>query len=103
MSTSKNFVPKPSGTNPEPQPGRHRHVLERPVAVIHVERVQLFREVRDEDIGKAVAVDVGAVDAHAGLRLAVAVEPDACAIRDVVNVPLPLLRYRKLRTVSFAT
>ena len=55
----------------------------RPFAAVAVERVQLLGEVGDEDVGQAVAVDVAAIDAHAGLRLAVAVEADAGAVRDV--------------------
>ncbi len=69
--------------NPEPSPAFCRDVLEEALAEIAVERVQLLREIRDEDVREAVAVDVAAVHAHAGLRLAVAVEADAGGIGDV--------------------
>ena len=83
LSTSKSFVPKPSGMKPDPRPDLRETSSNSPVAAVLVERVQLFGEVGDEDVREAVAVDVGAVDAHAGLRLAVDVEADAGAVGDV--------------------
>ena len=77
LSASKNFAPKPSGRNEELEARPHGGVLEHAVPVVHVERVQLLGEVRDEEIREAVAVDVGAIDAHARLRLAVLIESDA--------------------------
>ena len=65
------------------QSGLLRRVLEQSLAEVAVEGIQLLREVGDEDVGKAVAVDVTAIDAHAGLRLAVAVEADARRVRHV--------------------
>ena len=78
------------GAEPERQeagaePGLLRDVFEQAVAAVLVERVQLLGEVGDEQLGKAVAIDVAAVDAHARLRLAVDVEADAGGIGDVLE------------------
>ena len=77
MSTSNILVPKPSGMKPAPSPAFCVTSSNRPFAEIAVQRVQLLREVGDEEVRQTVAVDVAAIDAHAGLRLAVAVEADA--------------------------
>ncbi len=52
-------------------------VLVEALAEIEIERVALVVEVRDEQILVAVAIDVGEVDAHAALRLTVAVHRHA--------------------------
>ncbi len=65
------------------EPRLLRRVLEQPAAEVGVQGIQLLGEVGDEDVGKAVALDVPAIDAHAGLGLAVAVEADARRIRHV--------------------
>ena len=59
------------------QAGLAAAVVEQPVAVVQVERVVLADEVREEDVGRAVAVEVADRDAHAGLRASIAVEGGA--------------------------
>ncbi len=56
------------------QPGERRTVVEAPAPIVDVQGVGLLVEVRHEQVFVAVAVEVGGVDPHAGLRLAVRVE-----------------------------
>ena len=83
LSTSNSLVPKPSGTKPEPSPAFVVTSSKRPSPQVLVERVQLFGEVRDEDVRQPLPSTSRAVDAHAGLRLAVRVEADAGGVGDV--------------------
>ena len=49
----------------------------RAVAVVAKEHVALVGEIRHDDIGTAIVVEVGKIDAHPGEGLAVLVEADA--------------------------
>ncbi len=62
-----------------------RDVLEQASPAVLVQRVQLFREVRDEELRPAVSGHVSAVHAHPGLRLSVRVEPDAGGVRHILE------------------
>ena len=68
-----------------------------PLAEVLVERVVLVGEVGDEQLGKAVAVDVLGVDPHARLRHAVDVEGGARDLGDVVEGPVAAVEEEEVR------
>ena len=75
-----------------------RHVLELPAVAIPVERVHVLREVRDDEVEPAVAVVVSRIDAHAGLRAALAVERDAALEADALEGAVAAVPVEKVRT-----
>ena len=80
-----------------------RRVREQAVAEVAIQAVRLEIEVGDDDVEPAVAVVVAGVDAHAGARLAVGRDRDAGAERALAKRSAPVLRNRKLGTLSLAT
>ena len=76
---------------------------EDPGRTVLVQRVVVVREVRDDEVGKTVAVVVAGVDTHAGLRPAVAAHAAPETSPSSTNVPFPRLRKSRFGTESFAT
>ena len=82
---------------------RGRSVLEQPDAQVSIERVRLVQEIRDQQVGQAVAVDVFGIDSHPSVGQAM---PVVAAPEDSVtssNVPSPRLRKTKFGHMSLAT
>ena len=72
-------------------------VEEDPFAIVLVEGGVLVREVGDEQLGKAVAVDVLGVDPHARLGHAVDVEGSARELGDVVEGAVAAVQEQEVR------
>jgi hypothetical protein len=102
LSKSNIFVPEP-----RQEGGAHadicRNILERPVAAILIQGVELFREVRNKNVWIPVPVVIGAVDAHPRLRLAVRIESYSGSVGDIGERAVTVVSIQKFRTVSFAT
>ena len=68
---------------------RKGRVLEEAVTLVLVQGVRFVAEVRDEDVGVAVTVEVVHGDTHAGFGRPVAVERDAAEERGVLERAVP--------------
>ena len=66
-----------------PRPLSVGHVAEAAVRILTEQHVALVGQVRDDNVGAAVVVVIGEVDAHAREGLAVLVEADACDQADL--------------------
>src|SRR2546422_2929869 len=61
------------------------YVLKQIASQVQVKRVVLEKEVRDEEVRQAISVDVGGIDAHAGLFLSLSVVGGARGQRAVLE------------------
>ena len=78
----------------EPQPGAD--VLELQVAEVAIERRGIVNERGQGDVLKSVAVDVGRVDAHAGLGDTLAIQPRAAPGADLGELSLAVVAVKEV-------